>query len=136
MCEGEFVNMRTHNPAKAGAAYMVQSSDTYSSIDWLITHVPHNKGTAGMWGISLPGFSVSSGMIDAHPALRAVSPHAPISDLFIGDDFHHNWAFHLPHAFNFFANFGHARPRSTTESTRAFKHGTEDGYKFFLDLGA
>ena len=49
-------------------------------------------------------------MIDAHPALKAVSPQAPIADWFIGDDFHHNGAFFLPHAFNFYAGFGQPRP--------------------------
>jgi putative CocE/NonD family hydrolase len=136
MSEGEFVNVRPHNPAKRGAQDIDESTDAYDTIDWLIKHVPHNNGRVGMWGISYPGFYTAAGMIDAHPALRAVSPQAPISDWFIGDDFHHNGAFYLPHAFNFFSGFGRARPKPTTESGHAFKHGTEDGYKFFLDLGA
>jgi len=63
-----------------------------------------------MWGISYPGFQVAVGMIDAHPALKAASPQAPIADWFVGDDYHHNGALYLPHAFIFLALFG--RPRT------------------------
>lgn len=56
-----------------------------------------------MYGISYPGFYVSAGMIDAHPALAAVSPQAPVRDWFIGDDFHHNGAFYQVHALRWFS---------------------------------
>ena len=89
-----------------------------------------------MWGISYPGFYVAAGMIDAHPALKAASPQAPIVDWFAGDDWHHNGALFLPHAFNFFANFGHPRPEPTKKgSADRFEYGTPDGYAFFLDMG-
>jgi putative CocE/NonD family hydrolase len=87
-----------------------------------------------MWGISYPGFYAAAGMIDAHPALKAVSPQAPIADWFF-DDFHHHGAFFLPDAFNFFAVFGRPRLQLTTEWGEEFDHGTPDGYQFFLDLG-
>ena len=75
-------------------------------------------------------------MIDAHPALKAASPQAPVTDWFIGDDWHHNGAFFLPHAFNFISGFGQPRPEPTQQSTgRGFEHGTPDGYEFFLELG-
>jgi putative CocE/NonD family hydrolase len=136
LSEGDFVNMRPYIPTKHGAQDIDESTDTYDTIDYLIKHVPHNNGRVGLWGISYPGFYAAMGMIDAHPALKAVSPQAPISDWFIGDDFHHNGALYLPHAFNFFSGFGRARPKPTTESAHMFKHGTEDGYKFFLEMGA
>ena len=88
-----------------------------------------------MYGISYPGFYTSAGMIDAHPALKAASPQAPIADWFIGDDFHHNGAFYLPHAFAFFSGFGRPRPKPTTSSGSRFDFGTEDGYQFYLKLG-
>ena len=69
-----------------------------------------------MWGISYPGFYAAAGMIDAHPALKAVSPQAPVTDWFIGDDFHHNGALYLPHAFGFFYGFGRPRPEPITEA--------------------
>ena len=88
-----------------------------------------------MWGISYPGFYAAMGVMEAHPALKAASPQAPIADWFIGDDFHHNGAFWLPHAFNFYSGFGQPRPRPTTEGPKSFAHGTPDGYKFFLEMG-
>src|SRR5262249_12515400 len=86
------------------------------------------------WGISYPGFYTSAGMINAHPALKAVSPQAPIADWFFDDFFHHG-AFFLPHAFNFFASFGQPRPKPTTAHAAPFNNGINDGYQFFLDLG-
>jgi putative CocE/NonD family hydrolase len=136
MSEGEFVNMRPHNPAKRGPKDIDESSDTYDTIDWLIKTVPNNNGRVGMWGISYPGFYAAAGMIDAHPALKAVSPQAPISDWFAGDDFHHNGALYLAHAFNFFSAFGQPRPKPTKESARRFTYPTPDGYEFYLGLGA
>jgi hypothetical protein len=133
--EGEFVNMRPHNPSKRGQADIDESTDTWDTIDWIVKRVPGNNGRVGMWGVSYPGFYAAAGMIDAHPALKAVSPQAPISDWFAGDDFHHNGAFFLPHAFNFFVAFGQPRPRGAATAPPRFDHGTQDGYRFFLDLG-
>ena len=91
-----------------------ESTDTYDTIDWLIKNVPGNNGRVGMWGISYPGFYAAAGMIDAHPALKAASPQAPVTDWFTGDDWHHNGAFFLPHAFNFLASGSAARAPSPT----------------------
>lgn len=135
MSEGEYVNMRPHNPKKSGPRDIDESTDTYDTIDWLLKNVANNNGRVGMWGISYPGFYVSAGIIDAHPALKAASPQAPVSDWFMGDDFHHNGALFLPHGFNFFATFGLPRPKQTTEFPPRFQHGTPDGYRFFLDMG-
>lgn len=135
MSEGTFVDMRPHVEGKRGPQDVDESTDTYDTIDWLLAHVPGNNGRVGQWGISYPGFYTAAGMIDSHPALRAVSPQAPISDWFF-DDFHHHGAFFLPHAFNFFAGFGQPRPELTTERPGWFEgHGTPDGYDFFLHLG-
>ncbi|HET9478326.1 MAG TPA: CocE/NonD family hydrolase, partial [Pyrinomonadaceae bacterium] len=127
--------VRPHNPKKSGPKDIDESTDAWDTIDWLLKNVPTNNGRAGMWGISYPGFYTSMGVIDAHPALKAASPQAPIADWFIGDDFHHNGALFLPHAFNFFATLGKPRPQRTTEFPPRFVHGTPDGYRFFLDLG-
>ena len=135
MSEGEFVNMRPHREQKTSVADIDESSDTFDTIDWLIKHVPNHNGRVGMWGISYPGFYVAAGMIDAHPALKAASPQAPVTDWFTGDDWHHNGAFQLPHAFNFLAGFGHPRPEPTRKRTERFDYGTPDGYAFFLQLG-
>src|SRR5262249_13333821 len=95
-----------------------------------------NSGKVGQWGISYPGFYTAAGMIDAHPALKASSPQAPVTDWFAGDDFHHNGALFLPHFFNFIADFGKPRPEPTSRfSGPRFEHGTPDGYDFFLRVG-
>ena len=135
MSEGEFVNVRPHKDRKAGPADIDESSDTYDTIEWLLKNVPNNNGRVGMTGISYPGFYTTMGILSAHPALKAASPQAPIADWFMGDDFHHNGAFFLPHAFNFFSIFGQPRPKPTMEFPPRFAHGTPDGYRFFLDMG-
>ena len=135
MSEGEYVNVRPHKAKKSGAADIDESSDTYDTIEWLLKSVANNNGRVGMWGISYPGFYTTMGILSAHPALKAASPQAPIADWFIGDDFHHNGALFLPHAFNFLSGFGLPRPKPTTEFPPRFAHGTPDGYRFFLDLG-
>src|SRR5437588_1105082 len=134
MSEGKFENMRPHLDKKSSNQDIDESSDTYDTIEWLLANVPNHNGRVGMWGISYPGFYASAGMIDAHPALKAVSPQAPIADWFF-DDFYHHGAFFLTHAFNFFARFGQPRPEPTTTRPAIFSHNTADGYQFFLDLG-
>jgi putative CocE/NonD family hydrolase len=134
MSEGTFVNMRPHNPDKKSPQDIDEASDTYDTIDWLVKHVPSN-GKVGLWGISYPGFYTAAGMIDAHPALKAVSPQAPIVDWFVGDDFHRNGVLWLPHLFNFIATFGRPRPEPTRKGPPRFEHDTPDGYDFFLRLG-
>lgn len=135
MSEGEFVNIRPHNPNKTSPSDVDEGSDTYDTIDWLIKNVPNHNGKVGLWGISYPGFYTSAGMIDAHAALKAASPQAPCSDWFMGDDWHHNGALFLPHCFNFMANFGHPRPEPTRKDKPRFEHETPDGYQFFLRMG-
>ena len=136
MSEGDFVDVRPHIAKKAGPKDVDESTDTYDTIEWLLKNVPNHNGRVGMWGISYPGFYVSSGIIDSHPALKAVSPQAPIGDWFLGDDFHHNGAFFLPHAYNFYAAFGQPRQGPGFVTPKPFEHGTPDGYKFFLQMGA
>jgi putative CocE/NonD family hydrolase len=134
LSEGQFVNMTPHIDNKTRKTDIDESSDTYDTIDWLLANVRNHNGRVGQWGISYPGFYASAGMIDAHPALKAVSPQAPIADWFF-DDFHHHGTLFLPHAFNFLAVFGQPRPKPTTGSLGRFNHHTQDGYQFFLDLG-
>ncbi|MBL9124938.1 MAG: CocE/NonD family hydrolase [Planctomycetaceae bacterium] len=135
MSEGEFVNMRPYLPEKSGGQQFDETSDTWDTIDWLVKHIPNHNGNVGMWGISYPGFYTAAGMIDAHPALKAASPQAPVTDWFVGDDFHHNGALFLPHLFNFMSMFGRSRPEPVKRANVDFDHGTPDGYQFFLNLG-
>ncbi|MFZ6720144.1 CocE/NonD family hydrolase [Undibacterium sp. Ji49W] len=137
MSEGEFVNMRPHIDQKKAVSDIDESSDTYDSIEWMIKHLPNNNGKVGQWGNSYPGFYTSAGAIDSHPALKAVSPQAPIADWFRGDDMHRNGAFNLQMAFGFFYSFGQPRPQPVgSTGWKNFNFGTPDGYQFFLDLGS
>lgn len=119
------------------ASYSVdESSDTYDTIEWLLKNVPNNNGRVGMWGISYPGFYTAAALPDAHPALKASSPQAPVSDFFF-DDFHHNGAFIQAYLFTF-PVFGVQHPAPTTKSwydDQMIKTGTRDGYQWQLDLG-
>jgi uncharacterized protein len=133
--EGEFVHMRPHVATHSQSAKIDESTDTYDTIEWLVQNVPNNNGKVGMMGISYPGFYTAAGMINSHPALKAASPQAPISDWFIGDDFHHNGAFYLAHAFRFLSGFGQTLEEPTRMSPRPFDYKTPDGYEFYLNLG-
>jgi len=136
MSEGEFEHVRPHKPVKSGPRDIDESTDTYDTIEWLLKNIPHNNGRVGMWGISYPGFYAAAGMIDAHPALKAVSPQAPVSDWFASDDWHHNGAFLLAHAFGWFSGAGWPFTKPTTVYTgRPIDRAPDDGYEFFLRLG-
>lgn len=132
--EGEFVHMRPHL-ARKSAGQIDESTDTYDSIDWLVRNVPGNNGRVGLLGLSYPGFYAAAGMIDSHPALKAVSPQAPIADWFAGDDFHQGGAFGLAKAFGFFSLFGQTLDDPKRQQWTPFDFGTADGYRFFLGLG-
>jgi putative CocE/NonD family hydrolase len=135
MSQGEFVHVRPHIPVKRGSRDVDESSDTYDTVDWLVKNIPGHNGRAGIWGISYPGFYAAMGAIDAHPALKASSPQAPVSDWFVGDDFHHNGCFFLAHAFNFLARNDKPHPEPTKKVEPPFDHETPDGYDFFLRMG-
>lgn len=135
MSEGTFADVRPQIAKKRDKNDIDESSDTYDTIEWLINHVPRNNRRVGVWGISYPGFYAAAAVIDAHPALKAASPQAPLVDWFIGDDVHHNGAFFLHQTFNFDAQFGAPRTGPTAKPDQPFHHGTNDAYAFFLNLG-
>ncbi len=135
MSEGIYADVRPHNPTKKGTE-IDESSDTYDTIEWLINNIDNNNGRVGIFGISYPGFYSTAAIPDAHPALRAVSPQAPVTDWFLGDDFHHNGAFFLLDAFRFYYSFGQPRPVPTTQNNPGFQFPTPDNYDFFLRTGA
>ncbi|TAK29892.1 MAG: CocE/NonD family hydrolase, partial [Saprospiraceae bacterium] len=135
MSEGEYMDIRPFNPDKHNSKDIDESSDTYDAIDWLVKNVPHNNGRVGIFGISYPGFYSTMSLIEAHPALKAVSPQAPVTNWFIGDDFHHNGAFFIMDAFAFYSSFGRPRPVPTRTDLPGFDFPSEDNYDFFLRLG-
>jgi hypothetical protein len=133
--EGKFVVMKPHKTVKRGPQDTDESSDTYDTIEWLLKNIDNHNGRVGQWGISYPGWQTVMGMIDAHPALKASSPQASPSDMWIGDDFHHNGAFRLMYTFDWLRHSAQTRTGLTGQRAARFDYGTPDGYKFFLELG-
>lgn len=135
MSEGTWTNMTPHIPNKTSKDQVDESSDTWDTIDWLTQNLPHNNGKVGQWGISYPGFYTTAGAVEAHAALKASSPQAPIADFFF-DDFHHNGAYTLGYFWNT-PLFGIQKTGPTSKDWFSFfDRPTPDGYDFFLKLGS
>jgi putative CocE/NonD family hydrolase len=132
MSEGSFVDIR---PLATQKGQIDESTDAYDTIDWLVRNVPANNGKVGVWGVSYPGFYAAQAAVNAHPALKAASPQAPVTEWFLGDDFHHNGALFLGDAFDFYSSFGKARPKPVKKMQWGFDYESGDAYEFFLDLG-
>ncbi len=139
MSEGEFKDVRPFNADKKGKE-TDEASDTYDAIEWLIKNIPGNNGNAGVFGISYPGFYSTMAAASNHPALKAVSPQAPVTNWFIGDDFHHNGAFFQLDAVDFYSalggGFGQPHPVPTSMDARSVGYPDHDNYKFFIEAGS
>jgi putative CocE/NonD family hydrolase len=137
LSEGEFIEMRPHLDVKKSPSDVDESSDTYDTIEFLLKHVANNNGKVGIWGISYPGFYASASIIDSHPALKAASPQAPMTDLFITDDAYHGGAFMLAANFGFYTSFRpFSEPTLPAKVSVPFDFGTPDGYDFYLRGGS
>jgi putative CocE/NonD family hydrolase len=123
-------------PASAGPTDTDETTDNFDTIDWLLANIPNHNGRVGQWGISYSAWQAIMGITDAHPALVAASPQASPSDMFIGDDWHHNGAFRIMYAFSWLAGNARRRDAPTTERGEAFDYGTTSGYDFFLEAGS
>jgi putative CocE/NonD family hydrolase len=135
--EGVFDDPPAHKLRFSGPEDTDESTDSYDTIDWLVKNIPNNNGRVGSWGVSYPGFFSAFTLINAHPALKAASPQAPMADVGNGDDAYHNGAFFLAENFDFYINFW-PRPAATAASAprrRPFQMGTPDEYDFFLRMG-
>jgi putative CocE/NonD family hydrolase len=141
LSEGQFEEMTPalNKPApaatKGGKPPHDESTDTYDTLEWLLKNVAGHNGRAGIMGISYPGFYATASLPNAHPALKAVSPQAPVTDEFIGDDARHNGAFFLLDNFDFTNYFDVPRPKPVADYKELFALNIDDAYKFFLDLG-
>jgi len=137
MSEGSFQEMTPHKEGKKpGDGQTDESSDTWDTIDWLLKNISGNNGRVGIWGISYPGFYASASLPEAHPAIKAVSPQAPVTDEFIGDDVNHNGAFFLLDNLDFDNFFDVERPGPVKDyGHNIFNADIRDAYQFFLDLG-
>jgi putative CocE/NonD family hydrolase len=136
MSEGQFEDIRPVIPLKKSNQETDETTDTWDSVEWLIKNVKNNNGNVGIFGISYPGFYSTMGIINAHPAVKAVSPQAPVTAWFLGDDFHHNGAFYLLDCFPFYYSFGQPRRELTRSGKPSFAWPSPDNYEFFLSLGA
>lgn len=135
MSDGLYDNMRAFIPNKKTKKDIDEASDTYDTIDWLVKNTPNNNGNVGVWGISYPGFYSTYSLLSNHPALKAVSPQACISDFFF-DDFHHNGAYLLSY-WKATPLFGIQKTERTTKAWYQMPDiGTKDDYQFFLDTGS
>jgi len=134
MSEGEFVDVRPFNKNKSGTEFD-EASDTYDAIDWLVKNLAGNNGNVGVFGISYPGFYATMAAASGHPSLKAVSPQAPVTEWFLGDDFHHNGAFMQMDGFSFYSGFGKPRPKPTTVGPKGFEFPIKDNYEFYLQNG-
>lgn len=135
--EGNFVNIRPFNPHKKDKKDIDEASDAYDSIDWLVKNIPGNNGRVGVMGVSYSGFYTVMAALCEHPALRAVSPQAPVTDWYRGDDLHHNGAFFLQDAFSFYVQDGFGLPRHRLQMAQGPGIGQprEDAYGWFLRHG-
>ena len=136
MSEGCFEDIRPVIPFRKNEKETDESTDTWDTVDWLVKNVQGSNGNVGIFGVSYPGFYSTMGAINAHPAMKAVSPQAPVTAWFIGDDFHHNGAFFLMDCFSFYSTNGHAFHKPTRQGFPGFNYPTPDNYEFYLSLGA
>lgn len=128
--EGDYINVKPQ--LKPGQKGTDESTDTWDTVDFLVKNVPDNNGNVGLWGISYPGFYAGVGGINTNPHLKAISPQAPVSDWFKGDDVHHNGAFFLQDTFDFMQFFDVPRGQNGPQIDRAGK----SAYDFYLEAGA
>jgi hypothetical protein len=133
--EGTFENVRPYIPDKRDKTQVDEASDTYDTIDFLLKTIPNHNGRVGISGTSYPGFYATMAALSRHPALKAVSPQAPVTEWFLGDDWRHNGALFLAHAFGFFSGFGRPKTGENEIPGPRFDFGTPDGYDFFLHMG-
>jgi len=138
MSEGDFVDVRPFNPNKKNHE-IDEASDSFDTIEWLLKNISKNNGKVGVFGISYPGFYATMAAASNHPALVAVSPQAPVTNWFIGDDFHHNGALFLMDAFSFYSpllsGFGIKRAHPTSTGQKKGRLLFNDSYKFYLQTG-
>jgi putative CocE/NonD family hydrolase len=127
--EGTFVMQRPIRDPR-NPKTIDEGTDTYDSIDWLVKNVPRNNGRVGLLGISYGGWLTVMGMLEPHPALKAVSEQASPADMFLGDDFHHHGAFRLSYGFEY------STMMETGKTNFAFQFDRFDTYEWYLRLGA
>lgn len=136
MSEGKFEDVRPVIPEKKSKTDIDESTDTWDTVDWLVKNVNGSNGNVGIFGISYPGFYSTMGIIGSHPAVKAVSPQAPVTAWFMGDDWHHNGAFFLLDCFSFYTTFGHDFKQPSRRGFPQFEWPSPDSYQLLLNAGS
>ena len=126
--EGQFLMNRPPRD-KRDPKSVDESTDTYDTIDWLIKNVPNNNGRVGIYGVSYDGWLSASALIDAHPALKASSPQAPMTDAWMGDDFFHNGAFRMSYGYEYGKWMEYGKPDDPPISFEI------DSYDWYMKIG-
>ncbi len=135
MSEGEYEDIRPFIADKKSNKDIDEASDTYDAVDWLVKNVKSNNGKVGVMGISYPGFYSTMAILSNHPAIKAVSPQAPVTAWFLGDDFHHNGAFFMLDFFSFYYSNGQTFKHPSRQGFKGFQYPGPDCYQFFQDMG-
>ena len=133
--EGEFVMSRPladHRDPKA----FDESTDTYDTVAWLLQNVPGNNGRAGFIGTSYPGFLAMMAGIDPHPAVKAISPQAPMIDVWMGDDFFHNGAFRQSYGYDYVMGMESNKEETIVDYGKDKDGKPRDGFDYFLERGS
>ena len=129
MSEGDFEHVRP-----AGSGETDETTDSYDTVDWLVGHIPHNNGRVGFAGCSYPGFYAMMGGLCGHPAVKAVSPQAPVTDWFMGDDVHHNGVLMLTDSYRFLSGMNTPPGRVPAAKMPSMSRQAEpDERTFFLE---
>jgi putative CocE/NonD family hydrolase len=136
MSEGKFEEMTPYIKDKRSNKDVDESSDTYDTIEWLLKNVSNNNGKVGIYGISYPGFYATASLPDAHPALKAVSPQAPVTDEFEGDDAYHRGAFFLMDNYSFMNDFDYPRDTLWTSYPPICDQKITNAYVNYLKMGS
>ncbi len=123
--EGQFV-MNRPMVKHASKKDVDETTDTSDTINWLLKHEKNNNGKVGVLGVSYPGFLAIMAGIDANPAVKAISPQAPMTNIWLGDDFFHNGAFRETYGFDYVQQL-----EAQKNDVRA--DSKEDQYSFFLE---
>lgn len=133
--EGQFVMCRPladHRDPKA----IDESTDTYDTIEWLLKQVPNNNGRVGVLGTSYPGFLAMMAGIDPHPAVKAISPQAPMIDTWMGDDFFHNGAFRQTYGYDYAMGLESSKENTDVDYGKGSDGKPRDGFEYFLERGS
>lgn len=132
--EGTFSYLRPQATGEKSERDVDESTDTYDTIEWLLANVPNHNGRVGLWGVGYAGFCAAAGMIDAHPALKAVSPQGPITDYWV-DGVRSSGAFKLSHVLQFVTNYGEPASGAPSRDQIIFVNIGKDSYGFLLNVG-